>query len=239
MLSPPLYAPHIPRFAAKLLLFYLRFQRLSGSAVCRFRCLSRVLPSVDFAVRPGFCHPSISPFIPDSAIRRFRCLSRVLSSVNFAVRPGFCHPSISLSAPGSAACRLRCQSAQIVPISIGDTISAITAAICNTKMTGIPYTKYQCLVLWRNKCIPMIEPMLPPMIAIRNSVASGMRHSFLRAFRLSRYILKKPITLIASTYAAIQRYTLIFKLQGDIPNLLNKPFQKLPRRGNPNGRYHK
>lgn len=32
--------------------------------------------------------------------------------------------------------------------SIGDVASAITIRICMIRMAGIPYRKYQCLVLW-------------------------------------------------------------------------------------------
>lgn len=63
-------------------------------------------------------------------------------------------------------------------------------------MQGMPTTKEVCLVLWRNNCIPRIEPTLPPRIAERKSVFSGMRHFPRRAFDLSSPIRKKAVRLM-------------------------------------------
>ena len=73
-------------------------------------------------------------------------------------------------------------------ISIGDICSTIIPIICKIKIRGIPYTKYQCLVLWRKVYMPKIQPMLPPIIAMVKRVASGIRKALFLALSLSLYM---------------------------------------------------
>lgn len=87
-------------------------------------------------------------------------------------------------------------------ICSGDFIMAIINRICNMSIRGIPYTKYQCLVLWWNALIPMIEPMLPPMMAMIKREDSGMRQSFFAALLLSIPIMTKETRLIRIRYVA-------------------------------------
>lgn len=53
------------------------------------------------------------------------------------------------------------------------------------KMAGIPIVKERCFVLWWKKRIPNQAPMLPPRMAERNSVFSGIRHLWWLALYLS------------------------------------------------------
>lgn len=87
---------------------------------------------------------------------------------------------------------------------IGSQKSTATSKIWMSRMSGKPSIKYQCLVLWRKISIPSIEPRLPPMIAIENRVASGIRKAFLRAFRLSIPIKANPIILVKIKYPIIR-----------------------------------
>lgn len=64
--------------------------------------------------------------------------------------------------------------------------------ICNTKITGIPRTKYQCLVLCRNTYIPSQLPRLPPRRAAKNNLFSEIRHLWFTALFLSMPIRANP-----------------------------------------------
>ena len=75
-----------------------------------------------------------------------------------------------------------------------------TAISCKTSITGIPATKYQCLVLCLNKYIPAMEPIEPPIIATKKSVASGILHFLLLALDLSTPIIISPKRLTAARY---------------------------------------
>ena len=59
------------------------------------------------------------------------------------------------------------------------------ATHCAPNISGIPRRNFQCLVLWRNICIPAIAPMLPPAAAKRKRVFSGTRQPLFLAWRLS------------------------------------------------------
>ncbi len=63
-------------------------------------------------------------------------------------------------------------------------------------MAGIPYLKYQCLVLCRKRCIPRMEPRLPPKSAIIKREASEMRNAPRMALFLSMPIIIYPAMLI-------------------------------------------
>ena len=65
-------------------------------------------------------------------------------------------------------------------------------------IAGIPKTNRLCSVLWRNACIPMSTPTLPPMAATANRSSSGMRHSPRRARALSARIMTNPARLTAT-----------------------------------------
>lgn len=55
------------------------------------------------------------------------------------------------------------------------------SAICISRMAGMPYLNFLCIVLWCQTFIPIHAPMLPPRTASNKSVASEMRHlAFLR-----------------------------------------------------------
>lgn len=56
---------------------------------------------------------------------------------------------------------------------------------CAMKIAGIPYLKYQCLVLWRKRRIPMVQPSAPPARAVKNREASEMRQAPRTALFLS------------------------------------------------------
>lgn len=71
---------------------------------------------------------------------------------------------------------------------------------CNTRIKGIPITKYQCFVLCRKAYIPVQVPMLPPRILHINRLFSGIRHWFLIAFFLSAPINRKPTMLMIIRY---------------------------------------
>ncbi len=60
-----------------------------------------------------------------------------------------------------------------------------------------------CRVLWCQMRMPRRAPMLPPMMATRNSVASGMRQALWRARHLSM-----PYKINASVFI-IKRYARI------------------------------
>ena len=66
------------------------------------------------------------------------------------------------------------------------------------KIKGIPTTKYQCFVLWRNKYIPAHVPILPPSRLTMNNVRSGIRKRCLIARLLSEYITYNPTMFISS-----------------------------------------
>ena len=87
--------------------------------------------------------------------------------------------------------------------SIGDVASMITIRIWTIRMAGIPYRKYQCFVLCLKRCIPAMEPMLPPIRASTKRVDSGMRHERFRAFDLSTPIAAKLIKLTTARYTSI------------------------------------
>lgn len=59
------------------------------------------------------------------------------------------------------------------------------ATHCAPNISGIPRRNFQCLVLWRNICIPIIAPMLPPAAAKRKRVFSDKRQPLFLAWRLS------------------------------------------------------
>lgn len=73
-------------------------------------------------------------------------------------------------------------------ISIGSMNKAIIPIICRIRIRGIPYTKCQCLVLWRKVYMPAMQPMHPPIIAIAKRVASGTRKALFLALSLSVYM---------------------------------------------------
>ena len=58
--------------------------------------------------------------------------------------------------------------------------------------SGIPITKYQCLVLWRNTYIPAHVPILPPKMLTKNNILSEIRHRCIFALLLSSPIIRKP-----------------------------------------------
>lgn len=64
-------------------------------------------------------------------------------------------------------------------------------AAAQPRIASIPITNDLCFVLCRNSCIPQMDPMLPPKIAERNSVFSGIRHAPVCAFFLSMPMRKK------------------------------------------------
>jgi hypothetical protein len=59
------------------------------------------------------------------------------------------------------------------------------SAICISRMAGMPYLNFLCIVLWCQTFIPIHAPMLPPTTAIINSVVSGIRHFAFLALYLS------------------------------------------------------
>lgn len=75
--------------------------------------------------------------------------------------------------------------------------------ICTARITGIPITKYQCLVLWRNKYMPSHAPRLPPRIPTPKSAFSEIRHLCRTAFDLSIPIIASPSRLIPIRYTII------------------------------------
>ena len=48
------------------------------------------------------------------------------------------------------------------------------SAICISRMAGMPYLNFLCIVLWCQTFIPIHAPMLPPSTASNKSVASGI-----------------------------------------------------------------
>ena len=88
--------------------------------------------------------------------------------------------------------------------SIGDATSIITINICINKMAGMPYRKERCSVLCRKRCIPKMEPTLPPIMASTKRVDSGMRHERFLARDLSTPIAVKLIKLITARYTIIK-----------------------------------
>lgn len=68
------------------------------------------------------------------------------------------------------------------------------------RMVGIPYLKYQCLVLWRKWRMPQMLPMLPPMIAVKKREASEMRQAPRIALLLSIPIWTYPMKLTITKY---------------------------------------
>ena len=52
-------------------------------------------------------------------------------------------------------------------------------------INGIPYLNFLCIVLWCQTFIPNHAPILPPIIASRSRVVSGIRHFPFLAFNLS------------------------------------------------------
>ena len=59
------------------------------------------------------------------------------------------------------------------------------SAICISRMAGMPYLNFLCIVLWWQTRNPVHAPMLPPMTASDKSVASEMRHLAFLALYLS------------------------------------------------------
>ena len=59
------------------------------------------------------------------------------------------------------------------------------SAICISRMAGMPYLNFLCIVLWCQTFIPIHAPMLPPTTAIINSVVSGILHFAFLALYLS------------------------------------------------------
>ena len=76
------------------------------------------------------------------------------------------------------------------------------------KISGMPIIKTVCLVLWRNVCIPAIEPADPPMAAMRKRVFSGIRHLWCLALYLSMPILAKPARFMIIRY--ITKYFIVY-----------------------------
>lgn len=68
----------------------------------------------------------------------------------------------------------------------------------------MPYRKERCSVLCRKRCIPNMEPTLPPIMASTKRVDSGMRHARFLARALSTPIAVKLIKLIAARYTIIK-----------------------------------
>ncbi len=66
------------------------------------------------------------------------------------------------------------------------------------KIAGIPTTKYQCFVLSWKVRIPIMQPTLPPITAVRKNVDSRTRQRFLTALRLSMPIMAKPVRLMTA-----------------------------------------
>ena len=79
--------------------------------------------------------------------------------------------------------------------------------ICINKITGIPIVKVLCLVLWRKRYMATIEPMLPPIIATRKRVPSGIRKALLFALNLSIPINENAIKLVIPKYIRITEVT--------------------------------
>ena len=76
------------------------------------------------------------------------------------------------------------------------------------KMNGIPTTKYQCLVLCRNRYIPAQVPMLPPSRLQPKSIFSGTRHICFIARLLSVHIRYTPNRFIIAKYSTIHSIAL-------------------------------
>jgi hypothetical protein len=70
-------------------------------------------------------------------------------------------------------------------------------------MNGIPYIKYQCLVLCLKSKIPVYSPGHPPINANQKKVLSGIRHTLLLALYLSI-----PTKVKARTFIIINIYTI-------------------------------
>ena len=71
------------------------------------------------------------------------------------------------------------------------------SAICISRMAGMPYLNFLCIVLWCQTRIPVHAPMLPPITASDKSVASEMRHLAFLALYLSM-----PYTMNATALMA-------------------------------------
>lgn len=95
---------------------------------------------------------------------------------------------------------------------MGDLKSTMIAITCKSRMADMPYTKYQCLVLWRKTCMPRMEPRLPPIIAIIKRVDSGILQSLLMALRLSMPIIANPKRFTTAKYPAMMLITTIMFL---------------------------
>ena len=61
----------------------------------------------------------------------------------------------------------------------------VISAICISRIAGMPYLNFLCIVLWCQTFIPIHAPMLPPSTASNKSVASGIRHLAFFALYLS------------------------------------------------------
>ncbi len=59
------------------------------------------------------------------------------------------------------------------------------SAMCISRMKGMPYLNFLCIVLWCHTRIPIHAPMLPPRTANIKSVNSEIRHLSLFALYLS------------------------------------------------------
>ena len=97
----------------------------------------------------------------------------------------------------------------------------MTMSACIIRIAGMPYRKYQCLVLWWKKCIPMMLPILLPIKASTNKVDSGIRQERFLALCLSTPITVKLIKLITVKYIIINviafiRLTMSFSEYGII-----------------------
>jgi len=77
---------------------------------------------------------------------------------------------------------------------------------------GIPIVKMRCLVLCLKVYIPKMEPKLPPIIAIKKRVASGMRQLRLMARFLSIPIRENPSILTIIKYSISSFITFIYKV---------------------------
>ena len=77
------------------------------------------------------------------------------------------------------------------------TCKYVISAICISRMAGMPYLNFLCIVLWCQTFIPIHAPMLPPSTASNKSVASGIRHLAFLALYLSM-----PYTMNVTTLRA-------------------------------------
>lgn len=77
------------------------------------------------------------------------------------------------------------------------TCKYVISAICMSRMAGMPYLNFLCIVLWCQTFIPIHAPILPPRTANNKSVASEMRHLAFLALYLSMPYTMKATALMA------------------------------------------